>query len=98
MTGLFDGIQYGNNMSILFLADTDRSCTNPIRTSHEEYVKKYFENVTNGQIVDGLTSFYEDYRNRRILLTDAIWAVTSGISGMSKEKMERFVEDMRRAN
>ena len=58
-----------------------------------------YEIVTAGQIVDGLNVFYEDYRNRKIRIHNAIWLVVQQISGKHKEDMEKTIEyDRRNAN
>ena len=50
----------------------------------------------NDQLVDGLDSFYSDYRNRKILINVAVWLVAKEISGKSKEEMEKMSEDCRK--
>ena len=48
--------------------------------SYNEYAERYLSNRTSGQIVDGLNSFYEDYRNRTIAIDDAVWVVLRNIA------------------
>lgn len=51
--------------------------------------------ITNGQIVDGLNLFYDDFRNRQIKLTDAIYVIRKQILGASKEEIEAITEWLR---
>lgn len=46
----------------------DDKCLPKTDKSFDDYNNKYFTNVTNFQIVDGLDEFYSDYRYRRIIL------------------------------
>ena len=43
-----------------------------------------FSNVTVGQMLDGVNSFYSDFKNRRIHVTHAILVVGNEISGASQ--------------
>ncbi len=48
--------------------------------SYADYSSKYFKNVTNVQIVDGLDSFYTNFRNRYTRVADAVWLVVNRIA------------------
>lgn len=37
--------------------------------------------VTTGQVCDGVTNFYNDFRNQNILVVDAVWVVLHQIAG-----------------
>jgi len=54
--------------------------------------------ITNGQIVDGLNLFYDDFRNRHIKLPDAIYIIRKQILGASKEEIEAIMEWRRNPN
>lgn len=49
-----------------------------------------------GQVMDGVGSFYDDYRNRRIDVNAAVNAVAMSISGTPASEVSDFVERLRR--
>lgn len=55
-----------------------------------------YDNVTVGQIVDGLTSVYSDYRNRQIGVIDAEIIVMESIGGSSDAQIQKRLEYMRK--
>jgi hypothetical protein len=63
---------------------------------YREYDKKFFANVSNGQIVDGLDQFFSDYRNRRIRVHNAVWLVTNGIAGTPEAELQQMIESWRK--
>lgn len=63
--------------------------------TYADHRSKYIEKVTDGQLVDGLDSFYADSRNRRIWLTDAVWLVVNAITGTPQEKLNLMLENWR---
>jgi len=95
MIGFFDGMDLGNNFSYWGLAKDDSGIDKIIR-SYDEYSTKYLKDVTNGQIVDGLDDFYKDYRNRRIVISSAVWLVLNGVAGTPKDKLDAMIENFRR--
>jgi len=65
------------------------------RNSRERLTHYNIIGITNGQIVDGLNLFYDDFRNRQIKLTDAIYVIKKQILGASKEEIEAITEWLR---
>jgi hypothetical protein len=53
--------------------------------------------ITAGQLADGLDVLYGDYRNRNILLLNAVWLVLNSISGKSDAEMQKMIENFRKA-
>jgi hypothetical protein len=47
--------------------------------------------------VDGLNSFYKDYRNRRIKVPDAVWLVANSIAGKPQNEMDKMIENWRQS-
>jgi hypothetical protein len=47
--------------------------------------------ITVGQIMDGLNALYEDFKNRSIQLSDAIYIVKKQIRGAPKEDIEQIL-------
>lgn len=48
-------------------------------------------NISSGQIIDGLDILYKDFKNRNILLADAIYVIKKQITGSSTEDIERIL-------
>lgn len=54
-----------------------------------EELKKYsLINIAAGQMSDGLNTLYQDFKNRNIKITDAIYVVKKQIQGASAEEVE----------
>lgn len=99
--GFFDGMELGNRFSYwknLSGTKAQKYCTARAVDSYSEYSQKYFGNVTAGQLSDGLDSFYADYKNRRILVSNAVWLVVNGIAGMPEEELKKMVESWRQGS
>jgi hypothetical protein len=96
--GFFDGMDLGHNFSYWdFVKDKEmNACMGKVAESYADYSSKYFKNVTNVQLVDGLNSFYTDFRNRSIRIADAVWLVVNGIAGTPQEKLDSMIENWRR--
>jgi len=96
--GFFDGMDLGKNFSYWKFANKKEmnSCIGKVAESYNEYSAKYFKNVTNTQLVDGLDSFYADFRNRNIQVADAVWLVVNSIAGTPQEKLDSMIENWRR--
>lgn len=45
--------------------------------------------------MDGLDSFYKDYRNRTIKVHDAVWLVVNEIAGTPQQTMGKLIESYR---
>jgi hypothetical protein len=98
MVGFFDGIELGNRFSYWSFAN-DQKATESLKRvfdSYEEYVDKYLKNVTSGQMVDGLDTFYSDFRNRSILVHNAVWLVANQVAGVPQDRIDSMIESWRR--
>ena len=98
VTGFFDGMDLGNNFSYWGITNSNTECNCISKTieSYNYYADKYFKNVTNVQLVDGLNDFFSDYRNRRIRISSAVWLVTNSIVGTPKEELDKMIESWRK--
>ena len=100
MLGFFDGITLGYHFSFWGLEDKsgklDVAMSNKVGDSYDLMIGRYTKGVDNLQISDGLTKFYEDYRNRTILISDGVWLVLNAISGKSEPEMETLTENYRK--
>ena len=100
VVGFYDGMDLGNRFSCRkYNIDTKKGsdCVDLAGVSYQEYVKKYFRNVTNNQLAERLDSFYADYKNRRILVINAVWLVVNGIAGTPKEELNKMIEYWRKS-
>ncbi|HYA88688.1 MAG TPA: hypothetical protein VEI57_16715 [Nitrospirota bacterium] len=98
LNGLVDGMTLGNEFSMWnFVSDTTKkSCLKEVKYSFRVYADKYTSNITLEQVRDGLSDFYSDYKNRRILVMHAVWLVLNGIAGTPKEELDKMIESHRR--
>jgi hypothetical protein len=100
--GFFDGMKLGYNFSYWGMTkESDKKvmtpCMSDVNKSYSDYSDKYFSNVTNDQLVDGLDNFYKDYRNRKIKVPDAVWLVVNSISGKPQNEMDKMIENWRQS-
>ncbi len=99
MVGFFDGMELGHEFSYWHVktekGDVDMAAYNRSHDSYRGLNEEFFSNVTSGQLVDGLDHFYEDYRNRSILITDAAWIVVNTIAGKPAEMIEQLTQNFR---
>lgn len=98
--GFFDGMYLGGNFAIWKYINGTKAqvaATAQASEAYDDYIKRYFSNVTVGQIKDGLDGFYADFRNRRILIHGAIWLVSNGIAGTPEEEIKRLTESWRKS-
>jgi hypothetical protein len=99
IVGFFDGMDLGKNFSVWKIMEDEKNknaCAWNVLDSYDTYNLKYFKGVSNIQIVDGLNSFYDDYRNRSITIDSAVWIVVNSIAGTPKGSLESMIENHRR--
>ncbi len=100
LTGLFDGTDLGNRLSYWsFVEKGEKEKTETATAVIDSYGRmsaKYLKAVTAGQLCDGLTAFYEDYRNRSIVAPNAAWIVLNTIAGKSGKEIESMTESFRK--
>jgi hypothetical protein len=97
VVGFMDGMQLGGEFSYWHMSDSEqKSCAGLTANSYSQMLDKYLGKVTAGQLTDGLTDFYEDYRNRSILIHGAVWLVVQSISGVPKDELEKLIESWRK--
>jgi hypothetical protein len=100
--GILDGMVIGKDFSYWGLPDVKN---NPAAAasavdglgSFRKMYSTYVKDITAGQLADGLSVFYEDYRNRSIQLSDSVWLVLNSISGKSDAEMQKMIENYRKA-
>jgi hypothetical protein len=101
VAGFFDGKELGHNFSTWkYLSPNaskaEQASVNKARQSYSEYSQKYSHNITFDQLVDGLDSFYSDYRNRRIQLSGGVWLVLNAVAGTPEDELNKMIENWRK--
>ncbi|MFN7984143.1 MAG: hypothetical protein U0Q11_20035 [Vicinamibacterales bacterium] len=99
--GFCDGIELGKSWAQPTLTGPSGSAENreklrefdAIEQRARERSSKYAEKVSFGQVADGLTEFYRDFRNRSIRVH---WAVDVVLRQISGENVTSMVESLRR--
>jgi hypothetical protein len=97
--GFMDGLHTGKNWTVVGMLekkDMD-ACYTIGSNSFTSMETKYLTNPTAGQIRDGINEFYEDYRNRGIVVAGGFWIVLQSIAGLSKDKIEATTELWRKS-
>ena len=99
ITGFFYGMELGGKFSYWGILDADRNddAYEKAITSYKLYALRYIKNKTWTEIIDGVDVFYEDFRNRKIKITGAVWLVLVNLSGEPPEKMEKIIENWRKS-
>jgi len=54
-----------------------------------------YSGITIGQLIEGVDQFYKDFRNTRILTTDAMMVVKQQISGFSQKQIDETLQTLR---
>jgi hypothetical protein len=93
--GFFDGMDLGSRFSYWSFVHEDGKCMGKAIDSYNSMSDKFLNNVTAGQLADGLDNFYADYRNRRIRVADAVWLVANGIAGTPQKELDKMIESWR---
>jgi hypothetical protein len=101
IVGFFDGMELGYDFSYWgMIKDTDKGVATPCMSasnkSFNEHNERYIRGVSNYQLVDGLDTFYKDFRNRRITVTAAVWLVLNEIAGKPQNQMDKMIENYRK--
>lgn len=101
LAGLIDGAELGHQLSIYGCYDNQETispkaaeCLAPIVSSYIQNVDRFIAGKPNKQFLDGMNSFYSDYRNRNIATHDAILVVFRSIIGDSDT--ETIINNLRK--
>jgi hypothetical protein len=91
VAGLVDGASF---LSIAMMRTSLGSIA--AEDEYEAISRKFLSGVTTKQIVDGIDTFYRDFRNRRIECRDAAMVVLSQIAGTTESEIDAMIEHLRR--
>jgi hypothetical protein len=92
--GFLDGLNDGESrLSGEVYVNSDKvkfaDCLKNISAAYKR-LDRYTDNVTVGQMWEGVDDFYKDYRNRSILVSNAIDIVLRAIKGEDVEQLTLF--------
>ena len=59
---------------------------------YELAMRKFLVGVAISQVVDGVDAFYQDFRNRRVGIAQAVWIVLNQIAGANEATVNSLVE------
>lgn len=97
LIGFGDGLELGKNFSVWDLVDSkNTSCATKAMQSFEQNKLRFLSHVKTDQVADGVTAFYSDYRNRSILIHEAVWIVLNSIAGTPQTEINKMIENARR--
>jgi hypothetical protein len=93
--GLFDGTDLGGIFAMKATQEVGGD-SNKMGDAYSSNVQKYEGGVTIGQMMSGMNSFYEDYRNRSIAVINGAWVVLRGIKGESQASLDSSILFLRK--
>jgi hypothetical protein len=94
--GVIDGSTLGAMLAKEGLLKSD-PCQDQIIPSYRRTAEKLLAEVSPGQIADGVDTVFKDYRNRSLLMTDAVYVTLRAIAGMPPQDIEKLLQAVRSA-
>jgi hypothetical protein len=94
--GVIDGSILGMQMVREGLPTNDPS-RDKIVPGYRKTAQKLLVDVSPAQIAEGVDTVFKDYRNRSLLMTDAVYVTLKSISGMSPQDIETLLQAVRGA-
>jgi hypothetical protein len=98
VTGMIEGsLGLGHGLAIATAVEAqDEAGAEKAEANYRAAADRYLTNITQAQVIDGLTAFYRDFRNRSILVAIAVEVVLRQIAGESKDRIDQMVETLRK--
>jgi hypothetical protein len=94
--GLIDGSALGVMLAKENMAEND-ACQSKLIPAYTKAFQNLLAEVSPSQIADGVDTVFKDYRNRSLLMTDAVYVTLRTISGTSPEDIEKLLQVVRAA-
>jgi hypothetical protein len=94
ISGYIDGMKLGNIFSCQKYEINSKDYSDCIKLtdrSYQEYDYLLFSNVTDNQLSAELDNFYENKKNRRIFVFNAVWIAANRISGMPEAEINKLI-------
>lgn len=94
--GFLQGTSFANDLIVVGFVSVGSDATTVFKAQklYGDYMRKHFE-ITVGQVVEGLDSFYKDYRNTNINMNRAVWVVAHAVTGTSQADIDKMTENLR---
>ncbi len=96
MQGLIDGSVLGAQMAKEGVPQSS-SCREEIMNGYKNTFRRFLAEVSPAQLADGVDAVFKDYRNRSLLITDAVYVSLRAIGGMPPEDVEKLLQAVRKS-
>ncbi len=95
IAGISDGINFA---SVVLSQDknVDKKCQTVVDGSYKGTMEKYFSNITDSQLSNGLDAFYSNYENRNISTDKAFWIVLKKIHKDPDKEISELIKTWRK--
>lgn len=94
--GLLDGSAFGAEMAKEgFPANTP--CSESVLPAYRKTAVRLIVDVSPEQISDGVDTIFKDFRNRSLLITDAVYVTLQAIAGRPAGEIEKLLQAVRSA-
>jgi hypothetical protein len=102
ITGFADGMDLGHLFTVLGspkdkASEREQAHDAGGRSYQYHQERHHIATITTEQLADGLDSFYADYRNRSILICNAIFVVSLKIAGDPDKEADTITENLRQS-
>jgi hypothetical protein len=95
--GFIQGVEFANQIIVVGFGSvgSDVSTLAKAQQFYGAYLANTFDEITVRQVVDGLDSFYKDYRNPNITMDKAAWVIAHAVKGTSQAEIDTMTENLR---
>ncbi len=93
------GISDGINFAFMVLSqdkNVDKKCPTVVDGSYKATMEKYFTNITDSQLSNGLDVFYSNYENQNISIDKAFWIVLKKIHNDPEKEISELIKTWRK--
>jgi hypothetical protein len=93
------GVSDGINIASMVLSqdqNVDKKCQTVVDACYNATKEKYFINITNSQLSNGLDVFYSNYNNQNISTDKAVWIVLKTIHNDPEKEINELIKSWRK--
>jgi hypothetical protein len=93
------GVSDGINIASMVLSqdqNVDKKCQTLVDACYRATKEKYFINITNSQLSDGLDVFYSNYNNQNISTDKAVWILLKTIHNDPENEINELIKSWRK--
>jgi len=76
--------------------NVDKKCQTFVDACYRATKEKYFINITNSQLSDGLDVFYSNYNNQNISTDKAVWILLKTIHNDPENEINELIKSWRK--